>query len=213
MTEIQNVTPAIGRNEPCPCKSGKKYKRCCGANAAPKLSQPKAPAAGPAAGGFDPSALGNFDPQMMTQMSQALQRLPKGQLQRLQNLMQKAMNGKDVSAEAAEFERSLPPDFQSMMMSFAGQFASATEGSESSALQMPAIEASAVAAPEMSVDQAKDVIARAVAEGKLSKDQAEKLLSVPTPSSEASAVNPSEMPSNESGKLGKFWGKITGKKD
>ena len=22
--------PGIGRNEPCPCKSGKKYKRCCG---------------------------------------------------------------------------------------------------------------------------------------------------------------------------------------
>jgi preprotein translocase subunit SecA len=23
--------PKIGRNEPCPCGSGKKYKRCCGA--------------------------------------------------------------------------------------------------------------------------------------------------------------------------------------
>lgn len=22
--------PAIGRNEPCPCGSGKKYKKCCG---------------------------------------------------------------------------------------------------------------------------------------------------------------------------------------
>jgi uncharacterized protein YecA (UPF0149 family) len=22
--------PGTGRNEPCPCKSGKKYKRCCG---------------------------------------------------------------------------------------------------------------------------------------------------------------------------------------
>ena len=22
----------IGRNEPCPCGSGKKYKKCCGAN-------------------------------------------------------------------------------------------------------------------------------------------------------------------------------------
>ncbi|MDV2479406.1 MAG: SEC-C metal-binding domain-containing protein, partial [bacterium] len=22
--------PKIGRNEPCPCGSGKKYKRCCG---------------------------------------------------------------------------------------------------------------------------------------------------------------------------------------
>ncbi|WP_246777475.1 YchJ family metal-binding protein [Rhizobium sp. BG4] len=24
---------SIGRNEPCPCGSGKKYKKCCGANA------------------------------------------------------------------------------------------------------------------------------------------------------------------------------------
>ena len=26
-------TPKVGRNEPCPCGSGKKYKRCCGARA------------------------------------------------------------------------------------------------------------------------------------------------------------------------------------
>jgi uncharacterized protein len=26
-------TPKIGRNDPCPCGSGKKYKRCCGAAA------------------------------------------------------------------------------------------------------------------------------------------------------------------------------------
>lgn len=27
---FHNPLPDIGRNEPCPCKSGKKYKRCCG---------------------------------------------------------------------------------------------------------------------------------------------------------------------------------------
>ena len=27
-----NATPKIGRNEPCPCGSGKKYKNCCGRN-------------------------------------------------------------------------------------------------------------------------------------------------------------------------------------
>ena len=27
-------TPKVGRNDPCPCGSGKKYKKCCGANAA-----------------------------------------------------------------------------------------------------------------------------------------------------------------------------------
>ncbi len=28
--QIVNEGPKIGRNEPCPCGSGKKYKRCCG---------------------------------------------------------------------------------------------------------------------------------------------------------------------------------------
>ena len=27
---VRNETPKIGRNEPCPCASGKKYKKCCG---------------------------------------------------------------------------------------------------------------------------------------------------------------------------------------
>ncbi len=26
---IERMTPKIGRNEPCPCGSGKKYKKCC----------------------------------------------------------------------------------------------------------------------------------------------------------------------------------------
>lgn len=25
-------TPKVGRNDPCPCGSGKKYKKCCGGN-------------------------------------------------------------------------------------------------------------------------------------------------------------------------------------
>ena len=29
--DAPNATPKIGRNEACPCGSGKKYKRCCGA--------------------------------------------------------------------------------------------------------------------------------------------------------------------------------------
>jgi preprotein translocase subunit SecA len=27
---IRNMTPRVGRNDPCPCGSGKKYKQCCG---------------------------------------------------------------------------------------------------------------------------------------------------------------------------------------
>ena len=30
---VVNDTPKVGRNEPCPCGSGKKYKNCCGKNA------------------------------------------------------------------------------------------------------------------------------------------------------------------------------------
>ncbi len=29
---VRNDTPKVGRNEPCPCGSGKKYKHCCGRN-------------------------------------------------------------------------------------------------------------------------------------------------------------------------------------
>jgi len=28
---VQRETPKVGRNDPCPCGSGKKYKKCCGA--------------------------------------------------------------------------------------------------------------------------------------------------------------------------------------
>jgi SEC-C motif-containing protein len=31
---VRRETPKIGRNDPCPCGSGKKYKKCCGAKAA-----------------------------------------------------------------------------------------------------------------------------------------------------------------------------------
>jgi preprotein translocase subunit SecA len=28
---LRRAEPKIGRNDPCPCGSGKKYKKCCGA--------------------------------------------------------------------------------------------------------------------------------------------------------------------------------------
>ena len=28
---VRRATPRVGRNDPCPCGSGKKYKKCCGA--------------------------------------------------------------------------------------------------------------------------------------------------------------------------------------
>ena len=31
--QIKLETPKVGRNDPCPCGSGKKYKKCCGKDA------------------------------------------------------------------------------------------------------------------------------------------------------------------------------------
>jgi len=31
---VQRTAPSVGRNDPCPCGSGKKYKKCCGRNIA-----------------------------------------------------------------------------------------------------------------------------------------------------------------------------------
>jgi len=31
--QIRLEHPKVGRNDPCPCGSGKKYKKCCGKNA------------------------------------------------------------------------------------------------------------------------------------------------------------------------------------
>jgi preprotein translocase subunit SecA len=27
---VRRTAPKVGRNDPCPCGSGKKYKQCCG---------------------------------------------------------------------------------------------------------------------------------------------------------------------------------------
>ncbi|MFP4491707.1 MAG: SEC-C metal-binding domain-containing protein, partial [Spirochaetaceae bacterium] len=28
--QVKRANPKVGRNDPCPCGSGKKYKHCCG---------------------------------------------------------------------------------------------------------------------------------------------------------------------------------------
>jgi hypothetical protein len=212
MTEPQTPeSKTIGRNEPCPCGSGKKYKRCCGVSAAPKLTVPKQ-AVGAPGGGWDPAALGNMDPQMMAQFSQALQRLPKSQLQRLQVMMQKAMSGKDVSAEAAEFEKTLPPDFQQMMQAWG--MAAAASMSETSP------EASDTDTSEMTEEKAREIVARAAAEGAITKDKAESLLgnfkqdALPSLPEVLPAVeNLGEPDKDAPSKFGKFWKNLSGKKE
>jgi flagellar capping protein FliD len=199
MTEVAKEevkeAPKTGRNEPCPCGSGKKFKRCCGVGAEPKITPPKS------AGGqnpMDPGMFGNLDPQMMTQVAQAVQRLPKGQMHRLQSLMQKAMSGKDVSQEAAEFEQTLPLEFQNLMRTFAMQSAMAAQAQSSASS-----DAASPAGSEMTVDQAKEVIEKAAAAGKISSQQAEELLQVSAP--EGSEAAPQ--------KSGSFWSRFTRKKE
>lgn len=181
----------IGRNEPCPCGSGKKYKRCCGVAAAPKLTAPNPEKmrmpAGMGTGGLDPAAMG-MDQEWMMQFAQAMQRLPKGQLQRVQGLMQRAMAGKDVSKEASDFESSLPVEMQEMLRNF----------------KMPANMAGAEGAEapggDMTEEQAKALVAKAAAEGKIDQTEAEKLLGEGGPQPQ------------EQGKMGRFWKSISGKK-
>ncbi len=39
--ESKRTAPKVGRNEPCPCESGKKYKRCCGGATVNRAPSPK----------------------------------------------------------------------------------------------------------------------------------------------------------------------------
>jgi hypothetical protein len=174
-------------------------------DAAPKLGAPRAmpqlPQMGEASGAaggqmpFDPSQI---DPAMMAQMNTALQRLPKGQLQRLQSMMQRAMAGKDISREAAELERTLPPDFQAMMKGFSMPGAS---GESALPQALPATPSTAPASEDMSVIEARKIVEAAVAEGKVSKEQAENLLKN-APEGEPEAKG-----------FAKLWRGMTGKTD
>lgn len=133
----------VGRNEPCPCGSEKKFKRCHGentpwqGNAKPELPAQALAGEGDESQGDSGGALG-FDPSKMdltwlADFSSAIQRLPKGQLSQLQILMQKAMSGKDVARELEELQRKLPTSVQELLQkspALEAQLESASEGSE-----------------------------------------------------------------------------------
>lgn len=112
--EVAADVRRVGRNEPCPCGSQKKYKRCHGMEvrgaatsvAASTADEPAMPA------GMPPG----MNPKMMWEMAKVLRKVPKGQLAKLQTLMQQAMAGKDVSKQALELQASLPPDVQQMLI-------------------------------------------------------------------------------------------------
>jgi hypothetical protein len=107
----------VGRNDPCPCGSGKKFKKCHAESMEWKGNTPAAAPAeeassAPEAPQFDPSKM---DLTWLAEFSAAIQRLPKGQLQQLQALMQKGMMGKDVTRELEELQRRLPPSVQELL--------------------------------------------------------------------------------------------------
>ncbi len=107
----------VGRNDPCPCGSGKKFKKCHAESVEWKgNAQATAPAeesaSAPEAPQFDPSKM---DLNWLAEFSAAIQRLPKGQLQQLQALMQKGMMGKDVTRELEDLQRRLPPSVQELL--------------------------------------------------------------------------------------------------
>ena len=109
----------VGRNDPCPCGSGKKFKKCHAesvewhGNVKPVETAPEANAEGEGnLPQFDPSKM---DLTWLAEFSAAIQRLPKGQLQQLQALMQKGMAGKDVTRELEDLQRRLPPSVQELL--------------------------------------------------------------------------------------------------
>jgi|GEM_PF-410895 len=218
----QKPVKVVGRNEPCPCGSGVKYKRCHGVEAPPKLTERKMPelpagfpgmgaagAPGALPGGFDPSQM---DPAMLMQMSQMLQRLPKSQMQKLQNVMTRAMAGKDVTREAQDLERSLPPEFLEMMKGFAGPAMAAMGGGEAmpdmsaltGALPVESEAGATEGAPvNMSAEEARAIVEKAVREGTVTAEQAAGLL--------AGEAAPGGAPA-EAAKKQSFWSRFTGKK-
>lgn len=206
---------SVARNHPCPCGSGKKYKRCCGANEksdsvvltggtpsksdgaafqsttreemekrAQEMAEQAAQAAqnmpnmgaGGMAGGFDPSQM---DPAMMAQINQALMRMPKGQLAKMQNLMQRAMSGQDVTQELMAMEKSLPPQLKALMAQanpMAGSMVAGMAASAADEAQVVEEVAPEVAADDLSVHEAKQIVEDALKRGEISKEEAEKLL-------------------------------------
>ncbi len=120
----------------------------------------------------DPNFMKNMNPQMMKQISEAIQKLPRGKLNQLQAIMQKAMSGQDVTQEAQEFEKSLPEDFQQLMKTWATAM-----GGLGAMGGAPAPAAPAPSSEEMSLEQAKALVAQAAAEGKIDQEEAQGLLS------------------------------------
>lgn len=122
-----------GRNDPCPCGSQKKYKRCHGMEV--RAATP-APHAGGEAADSTAGMPAGMNPKMMWEMAKVLRKVPKGQLAKLQSIMQQAMAGKDVSKQAQELQSSLPPDVQQMLIQLSQSMPAQTGSTDSGSTQI-----------------------------------------------------------------------------
>lgn len=198
-TEAQKIDYSKAeRNEPCPCGSGKKFKKCHALTWRPEpiiheTAKMKMPPGMSLPEGFDPNSI---DPAWIGQFQNAMKRLPRAQLQKFQTLMQKAMSGQDITAEAAVLEKTLPSELQNLMRMAPGLNA------------MSNMMAANQTAGQMDESAAKKVIEEAVKAGKISREEADKLLAGPAPGAEdTSGAESSEKASG----IKRLWGKVTGK--
>jgi hypothetical protein len=172
-------------------------------HASPKLGVPKEAQSNSLVGpGFDPTFLNEMNPEFMSQMTQAIQRLPKGQLQRIRVLMQKAMNGKDISGEAQSLEKTLPAEFQNLIQtwgSLAGMQNAFPAGAQQQGEQQQ---------PEMTEEQARKLVSEAAEEGLIPQEKAAELLETETEIEAASETAHGETPS----KLTRFLKSFSRKK-
>lgn len=121
---MENKTESIGRNEPCPCGSHKKYKRCCGVAASPLVRQPKTQNFSPPPGftgalpgGLSPGLPKGMSLKLMMKLTKILKKLPPEQIQKLQSIMSSGMAGHDVRTEMEAFSKTLPKEFQDLIQS------------------------------------------------------------------------------------------------
>jgi len=75
-------SPKVGRNDPCPCGSGEKHKKCCGSVAkteARERSKAVAAASRIASSMYQPIATHGYGPQQAEEMRRYAEKLPKGE--------------------------------------------------------------------------------------------------------------------------------------
>ena len=138
------------RNEPCTCGSGKKYKRCCGK---PKESyikpiefNKKDPLKDFDNLDIDPNKM---DPKTVKKVTNALKRMPKSRLNKLQNLMKKSMKDQDIPKNSKNIEKLMPNELKDI------------DPKEEN---------------NINENKAKDLIKKAVKSGQISKEKGEELL-------------------------------------